>query len=286
MTGARRWVLLAALLTGCGGEESGSTEPTTTAPSITTAFTSVRAVTATGAVVAPLRTDTVPPSVGGATVTVRRAGVLIAGGSTLLSLTSTVNFSRAIVASDDARGYFEVTFATPVREAVLAITVPQTPRASVLPLRVAVGTGNSLSTYATESITLTRATAGPIQASVAWIDSTDVDVSLVEPSGRELYYGAPTSASGGRLDLDSNTGCATLDGRNAENISYPVGATPPAGSYVFRVNLWSACTRTTSTTYVATLVVRGVVQTFVGTLPPPGMRGGAGAGIEVARFTY
>jgi hypothetical protein len=279
-------VVACGALSGCGGGDA-STEPTASTTSIATRLLGVRVITATTTVAAQLRTGAAPASVGGATITVQRVGALIAGGSSQLRVTSTVPFTRAVVAIDGTDDYYEASFPTPVTDAVLLVTVLQAPPSVTFALRVAAGAGASLSTYVSESVTLTRAGAGLVQASVSWIGASDVDLALVEPGGREIYYGAPTSPTGGRLDLDSNTGCALpLDNRNTENISYATGVTPPAGQYVLRINFWSACEETAPTAYVVTLVVRGNVQTFIGTLRGAGNGGGAGAGIEVTRFTF
>ncbi|MCU0636247.1 MAG: hypothetical protein MUE41_15375, partial [Gemmatimonadaceae bacterium] len=74
--------------------------------------------------------------------------------------------------------------------------------------------------------------------------------------------------------------------RNAENITFGTGITPPSGQYVLRVNHFSACGRTTPTNYIVTLTVRGGTQTFRGTFTGAGTGGGAAAGTEVTRFTF
>ena len=54
---------------------------------------------------------------------------------------------------------------------------------------------------------------------------SDVDLHVVDPRGEEVFYGHPNSASGGRLDLDSNAAC-DLDHKRNENITWPVGRAP------------------------------------------------------------
>jgi voltage-gated potassium channel Kch len=221
--------------------------------------------------------------VGGATITAQRVGVLLPGGSSQVRYASRTTFTRAIVAVDGIKGYYEVTLPTPDTVAVLIITTAQQPPQTAFQLRHAAGTGANLSSYATENVTLTRVGAGVIQATVQWSTATDVDLSLVEPGGREVSFSSPVSAGGAQLDLDSNSRCV-LDDRNNENITYAAGRTPPSGQYIVRVNYWSACDVTTPTFYVVTLTVRGVTQTFTGTLTGRGTQGGAG--VEVTRFTF
>lgn len=126
---------------------------------------------------------------------------------------------------------------------------------------------------------------GKVQVSVSWDTLTDVDLHVVEPTGEEIYYGNLVSSSGGQLDLDSNPACF-IDGINNENVSWPSGITPPEGEYIVRVDFWEDC-ETTGANFVVDITVCGVVQTFTGSFAPgTDDFGGAGSGIEVARFTF
>jgi hypothetical protein len=70
-----------------------------------------------------------------------------------------------------------------------------------------------------------------------WDSATDLDLHAVDPSGAEIWSDAPTSPSGGVLDLDSNSGCV-IDGHDAENVRF---ADPPPGHYSVRVDTFSLC---------------------------------------------
>lgn len=277
-------IMVLAAVASCGGGDGGSMAPTTTR-SVNTTLLGVRAVVGTQTLTGALRTGAAPAAVGGATVTTQRVGALLPGGSSQVRLSSRTAFTRAIVAIDGTTDYYEVTLPTADTVALLTLTVAQQPPQTAFQLRYATGAGTNVSTYATENVTLTNVGTGAVQVSVNWATASDVDLYLVEPGGREVYFGAPTSTAGAQLDLDSNAGCA-LDNRNNENITYGAGRTPPTGQYVVRVNYWSACSVTGSTTYVVTVTVRGVTQTFSGTLTGRGNQGGAGAGVEVTRFTF
>jgi hypothetical protein len=110
-----------------------------------------------------------------------------------------------------------------------------------------------------------------------------VDLHVVDPSGEEIYYGSPTSASGGQLDLDSNAECQS-DGPRNENITWPSGASP-SGTYRVLVDYWDSC-GAPSTDYGVTVNVRGQApQTFTGTFTGEGDQGGAGAGLAITTFT-
>jgi len=85
-----------------------------------------------------------------------------------------------------------------------------------------------------------------VQVNVTWNTATDVDLHVVDPRNEEIYYGHTQSASGGSLDVDSNAGCA-IDNKNSENVQW--GSTAPNGTYTVRVDYWSACSVTGTTTY-------------------------------------
>jgi hypothetical protein len=91
------------------------------------------------------------------------------------------------------------------------------------------------------------------------------------------------SVAGGILDLDSNSNCV-IDGRNAENIGY--GAVePPRGAYIVRLDYYKSC-GVAATSYVVTVTVDGVAQTFGGTFTGTGAGGGAGDGVPITTFTF
>jgi hypothetical protein len=83
-----------------------------------------------------------------------------------------------------------------------------------------------------------QVTMGDVKVSIAWDTPTDVDLWVKEPSGTWIYYGQPTSASGGHLDLDSNAGCQ-LDNVNNENIYWPSGQSPN-GAFEVKVHMYES----------------------------------------------
>ena len=112
-----------------------------------------------------------------------------------------------------------------------------------------------------------------------------MDLHLIDPSGKEIYYASRNSPTGGQLDLDSNAGCGS-DGPRAENIFWGDGIVVPRGEYILRVDYWSSC-GAPSTTYTVTINLRGLPpKIFTGTLTGTGSGAGAGAGKTIAVFTY
>ena len=79
---------------------------------------------------------------------------------------------------------------------------------------------------------------GEVKISIAWDTPTDVDLHVIEPSGEEIYYGNLDSATGGKLDLDSNPGCS-IDGINNEHVSWPLGQSP-SGDFTVRVHMFAS----------------------------------------------
>ena len=127
---------------------------------------------------------------------------------------------------------------------------------------------------------------GDVQVSLSWDTETDVDLHVVDPTGEEIYYGSTSSASGGQLDLDSNAGCG-IDGINNENVTWPTGMAPD-GTYVVRVNYWSACgPPPLPANFTVTTNVCGQSQTFSGSFTADQAAGGGlGSGTEITRFTF
>lgn len=83
---------------------------------------------------------------------------------------------------------------------------------------------------------------GDIQVNLRWVGAADLDLHVSDPSGEEIYYAHPHSASGGTLDHDANAACnGPADDDNAvENVFWPPHAAP-VGSYVAWVKVYATC---------------------------------------------
>lgn len=110
---------------------------------------------------------------------------------------------------------------------------------------------------------------GDIQVTLRWDDLNDLDLWVVDPSGEQIYYAHPYSASGGVLDVDANRGCGANITTNAvENIYWPEGQSP-SGDFVVYVNLYTTCGNSASSSdYTVTVLQEGVEKTFTGTVSP------------------
>lgn len=123
---------------------------------------------------------------------------------------------------------------------------------------------------------------GEVQVSVSWDQPADVDLHVVDPSGEEIYYGNPSSSSGGQLDVDSNSACS-IDNKNIENIRWTGSA--PAGTYTVRVDYWKSC-GVAQTNYVVTVKNGVVTTTYTGTFTGSGDGGGRGSGRTITTFSH
>jgi fibronectin type III domain protein len=139
-----------------------------------------------------------------------------------------------------------------------------------------------LSAASNEVLVFVVGFTGDVQVSVSWDAPSDVDLHVVEPGGNELYYGNPSSPTGGQLDVDSNAACA-IDGRQIENIRW--GGQAPAGSYTVRVDYWDAC-NVARTNYLVTVKNGPSTQTFPGVFTGPGDQGGGGSGVFITSFVH
>jgi hypothetical protein len=224
-----------------------------------------------------------PPTQGpGPELEVATNAVVIPGGSTPVTLSSTTPFSVVVVAIDGVGGYYEIQLPSPVLTVQLLVTLAQELAALDFAWVFGVGADRTPFGYTTTPVTVVPVGTGDVQVSLSWMTEADVDLHVVDPANEEIYYGHRTSTSGGELDLDSNAGCGSDNVRN-ENITWPVGGAP-AGSYRVLVDYWSSC-GVASTPFVVTVRVRDREPlTFTGTLTGTGDSGGAGAGQLIATF--
>ncbi len=107
---------------------------------------------------------------------------------------------------------------------------------------------------------------GDIAFRLTWSGPQDVDLYVKEPSGETIYYGHSQSATGGKLDVDSNSGCQSQSPSPTENVFWPVGQAPH-GTYEVWADLWSACSGSSTPAYTLRIFVGDtVVQTINGTI--------------------
>jgi hypothetical protein len=81
---------------------------------------------------------------------------------------------------------------------------------------------------------------GDVQVTLRWGSLVDLDLAVTDPSGTDIDYANPISATGGQLDRDANYPCSTATTSPVENVFWPpVGA--PEGHYVVTVHYRTGC---------------------------------------------
>jgi uncharacterized protein YfaP (DUF2135 family) len=212
---------------------------------------------------------------------VTSAAVVINGGTTPATVVGSASFSRIVIAIDGVQGYYVVALPSPVDSADLRITTCQALARTSLDMQVAIGTEASIGAYQAAPVSIVEVGTGELQISVSWDAASDVDLHVLDPDGDEVYFGQPTVASGGELDLDSNAGC-DIDHVNNENITWTVA---PHGQYIVRLDYYAAC-NVAVTKYTVTLQRRGHdPETFMGEFTGDGDLGGLGAGSGITTFS-
>ncbi len=96
---------------------------------------------------------------------------------------------------------------------------------------------------------------GDVQVTLRWNNIADLDLHVREPNGTEIYFGNPSSSTGGQLDVDANYPC----GSNllyVENIFWPRG-TAPSGTYQVQVVQFQSCGASSSPNWSLTVLVDG-----------------------------
>jgi hypothetical protein len=96
-----------------------------------------------------------------------------------------------------------------------------------------------------------------IRIALWWNNNADIDLHVTDPNGEEIYFGNPTSASGGELDLDAR--CDSFpegSGGGPEHVTWGSGLAI-AGEYTVEVDYWAECFSEGDTQYSVIIYVGG-----------------------------
>ena len=300
-------VVAAALVVArCSSNSSSPSNPTPTptptGPAVTGIISGVQSADGTQAT---QQTGTPPAAqAGGPTITATAGTTAVPGGADIVTLTSTSGFQSVYMsvptapglsassfdptrvgAQAAANGYYQLRLPTVVTSAVIISNLSST-LSTGSTFQIAYAVANATGTVG-PAVTSSRTTAGStgnVQVNVSWNTATDVDLHVVDPTGQEIYYGNTQSTNGGSLDVDSNAGCS-LDNKQSENIRW--GSAAPNGTYTVRVDYWSACNVTGSTTYTVVVNNGGQRQQFTGTFAVSDADfGSRGAGRTITTFNH
>lgn len=264
------------VLAGCSDEPQSAASGTV----ITDIITNVTA--RNGAVVGLARTGAVPVGTGGpGIVSVEGISSVVNGGSAEVSLTGSSSFQRVYIRALGADGYFEVTLPSEGSVEDLVMSIAPNLYGGNMRVQYTLEGGAGVGTLTEQTIRVIRVGTGDVQVSVAWTGESDVDLSVMDPAGELIYFGNLDSESGGRLDLDSNPACS-IDGKNNENIVWPVG-NAPAGEYAVFLTYYDDCGVDRSD-WVVTVQVKGQTpRTFTGSFVG---ESGSNPSVPVATITY
>lgn len=281
-------LLLLLASTGCDSME-GPLAPS----SETVSLESIIASASAHAVPGVVKTGSAPSSNGGPTILVSGNHNVVNGGTMVATIDAASSFKTIYVlvgakslgltleAPGGIDGYYEIQLPTAEAGAPVLMTFPQTIPLDQFDLLFAVAdSSGAVGPFTRLSTTVTEVGTGDVQVTLSWDVNSDVDLHVVEPGGDELYYGDESSASGGKLDLDSNAACS-IDGVRNENVTWPVGQAP-RGTYTVRVDYWDSCG--VAQTNFTVRINSGTVQLFSGSFTGLGEHGGRGSGRLITTF--
>ena len=228
---------------------------------------------------------TPPTSSGGPSVTPSANASVINGGSNVARLQAAQVFQTIYTSIGSVAGgvndFYELRLPVSTTSTTLTYTLSRDIPSDFDAVFQVASPSGAVGPPATVRQTKLAASTGEVQVSVSWDADSDVDLHVVDPRGEEIFYGSPTSASGGQLDLDSNAACS-LDRKNNENIRWTSNA--PAGTYTVRLDYWSSC-GVARTEYAVTVNNGGSSTLFTGNFTGPGDGGGRGSGRPITTFT-
>jgi hypothetical protein len=274
-----------AALTALAVAASCSYEPTESLPSVSLFIADV--VLATDTSVHGVLTAGQAPNSGttGGTLTVSAPAAVINGGSAQVTVSNGgASFQTVVLYVSGRPDFYVLDLPAATTSASLLLTLSTDLNSSFQWVWGVGANAAAAANYTGLAVTYIPVLSGDVQVSIAWDSPADVDLHVVEPGTEEIYYGNDQSAAGGVLDLDSNAACSS-DGPRNENITYP-DVTPPSGTYIVRVDYWSAC-GAAATNYVVTIRVKGhPVQTFQKQFTGSGDGGGAGSGVTIGTFDF
>jgi hypothetical protein len=187
-----------------------------------------------------------------------------------------------VVSVDGDTGYHTVTGSDANGDGVqeIQVQVRSDARQGALVIQVAPSDGRGrIGEYRSLELQLVASGVGDVKVTLSFDPIHDLDLHVIEPGGSEISFEHPSSASGGKLDLDSGANC-TASVANAENIYWPAGAAP-TGAYRVRVQDFEPCDRG-PIPFTVRIENGGVVDTYQHTCPDLAQ----GSVIDVASFMH
>ncbi len=106
---------------------------------------------------------------------------------------------------------------------------------------------------------------GEVTITLSWNNRNDLDLWCIDPRGERINFQHRTGRSGGRLDVDSNSGERPLTDRPVENIFWPYGGAPE-GKYQVYVDHYSERLGVDATPFKVSILEKGRLHEVTGSI--------------------
>ncbi len=187
---------------------------------------------------------------------------ILLGGSNPISIQTSSQLKHILVGVNGVTGYYTVQPtqmpSTTDHYMIILLFSPKIELESFVIVIALEGSDGLISKHEQIEVSTVEAGTGVLQISCSWDQKNDVDLHLIEPNGKKIYYGNSVSENGGKLDVDSNAAC-DIDNINNENITYDENAVVEIGTYTVLSHLWSNCGIESNTNYVITARYNGTL---------------------------
>lgn len=207
---------------------------------------------------------------------------VLAGGTNIATIVSSVQYDKFYVGIKGVSGYYEYVPEKFYHEdGTYVYTIPleySMDYQSDIEVQISASKGDCVTGLFTQEIKFVKSQEGALNVILTFDNEKDLDLHVVTPSGVEIYYanqGGYYSLANGEvafmgLDHDSNAGCS-IDGLNNENIVISDEFVEP-GEYKVYVDLFSNCDPTKTTNWTCTVRYKGeLVEARTGSNPAVGV---------------
>lgn len=166
---------------------------------------------------------------------------------------------------------------------------------NIIIIIIAIDNNGEASQPTEEEVGFVESKSGDLNINLTFSNAKDIDLHLITPSGREIYFGnrgyeiydEEGNFIDNGLDHDSNAACS-IDNLNNENIFIPSQLIEP-GEYTVKVNMWRNCDPSTDTYWSIVARYKGeIVRPTSGSNPATGVYEaycGSGDHTQVMTFT-
>lgn len=206
----------------------------------------------------------------------------LSGGMNFITVRSETKYDKFYIAADDVNGYYEYTPENSVyNNGIYTYTIPleyAMDYTDDITIKVSGDNTHGTTSVYSEKIKYVESQFGALNVNLTFENAKDLDLHVVTPSGKHLYYGNEGGyyeTESGRelffgLDHDSNAGCH-IDNLNNENVVIPHEFVE-SGEYSVYVNLYSNCNSKLSTQWICAVRYKGnLVHNSIGENPVVGV---------------